>query len=95
MEHQQCKILRTGFVCNFILFAQFKEPCYLNFQPEGTRAQERAAESLSAAAFCSAQHLDASNSLLKALASDLQFLALKPVLKILKYKVQLGQTFSN
>lgn len=44
----------TNLVCHFILFAQFKELCYLNFQPEGTRAEDWAAESLSAAAFCSA-----------------------------------------
>lgn len=77
------------------MFAQFKEPHYLNFKPEGIRAEKWAAESLSAAVFCSAQHLDANNSPLKALASDLPFLALIPVLKILKYKVQLGQTFSS
>lgn len=94
MEHQQCKIIRIGFACNFILFAQFKEPHYPNFKPEGLRAEVWAAESLSAAACCSA-HLDANNSPLKTLASDLQFLALNPVLKILKYKAQLGQTLSN
>lgn len=95
MEQQQYKTLRTGFVCHFILFALFKEPHYLNFKPEGIRAEEWAAELLSAVAFCSAQHLDANNSPLKAPATDLQFLALNPVLKILKYKAQLGQTFSN